>query len=63
MFPSCSTGPQSPFLSVCQMRLVTGTEQGQRAHASARVRAAEDHTAEAHWGIFTLTRGDLTDQH
>lgn len=23
MFPSCSTGPQSPFLPVCQMQLVT----------------------------------------
>ena len=62
MFPSCSTGPQSPFLPSCQMQLVTGTGQGQRPNASAKVRAAEDHVAEAHRGTSTLITGDLTDQ-
>lgn len=42
MSPSCSTGPQSPVPPVCQMQLVPGTEQGQRADASAAARAAED---------------------
>lgn len=62
MFPSCSRGPQSPFLPVRQMQLVTGTEQGQRANASTKARAAEDHMAEAHCGSFTLITGDWTDQ-
>lgn len=40
MFPSCSTGPQSPVPPVCQMQLVPGIEQSQRPHASAVARAA-----------------------
>lgn len=62
MFPSCSKGSQSPFLAVCQMQLVTGTEQGQRANASTNARDSEDHMAEAHCGSFTPITGDLTDQ-
>lgn len=62
MSPSCSTGPQSPVPPVCQMQLVPGTEQGQRADASAAARAAEDHVADAHHQSLTLITGDLTDQ-
>lgn len=60
--PSCSTGPQSPVPPVCQMQLVPGTEQGQRADASAVARAAEDHVADAHHQSLTLITRDLTDQ-
>lgn len=58
MFPSCSTGSQSP---VRQMQLVPGTEHGQRANASAVARAAENHVADAHHQSLTLIAGDLTD--
>lgn len=62
MFPSGSTGPQSPVPPVCQMQLVPGTEQGQRANASAVARAAEAHVEDAHHQSLTLIAGDLTDQ-